>query len=84
MLLTAIYDCDIHDYHAGMDPVARRFMWRVLSGLSAQGGGRVSLVLTTHSMVRAWTGLNCSAHSHFESDCALMQSSLLRFPCSAV
>ena len=36
-----------------MDPVARRFMWRVLSSLSATGGGRVSLVLTTHSMEEA-------------------------------
>ena len=37
----------------GMDPVARRFMWRVLSSLSSGGGGHVSLVLTTHSMEEA-------------------------------
>ena len=36
-----------------MDPVARRFMWRVLSSLSATRGGRTSLILTTHSMEEA-------------------------------
>ncbi len=36
-----------------MDPVARRFMWRVLSSLSATGGGKTSLILTTHSMEEA-------------------------------
>ena len=37
----------------GMDPVARRFMWRVLSSLSATPAGRTSLILTTHSMEEA-------------------------------
>jgi ATP-binding cassette, subfamily A (ABC1), member 3 len=37
----------------GMDPVARRFMWRVLCSLSGAGGGRTSLILTTHSMEEA-------------------------------
>ena len=38
---------------AGMDPVAKRFMWNLiasLSGGSREGGGACTIVLTTHSM----------------------------------
>jgi energy-coupling factor transporter ATP-binding protein EcfA2 len=36
----------------GMDPVARRYMWDVISGLSTRGG-QCSVILTTHSMEEA-------------------------------
>lgn len=36
----------------GMDPVARRFMWQVISRMSTQDG-RCSVILTTHSMEEA-------------------------------
>lgn len=36
----------------GMDPVARRFMWKVISRMSTQDG-RCSIILTTHSMEEA-------------------------------
>lgn len=36
----------------GMDPVARRFMWDVISRVSTRGG-KCSVVLTTHSMEEA-------------------------------
>jgi len=35
-----------------MDPVARRFMWKVISRMSTQDG-RCSIILTTHSMEEA-------------------------------
>jgi ATP-binding cassette subfamily A (ABC1) protein 3 len=34
----------------GMDPVARRFMWQVISRISTQDA-LCSIILTTHSMV---------------------------------
>lgn len=34
-----------------MDPVARRFMWQVISRISTQDA-LCSIILTTHSMVR--------------------------------
>ncbi len=35
-----------------MDPVARRFMWSVISRMSTEDG-RCSIILTTHSMEEA-------------------------------
>jgi len=40
----------------GMDPVARRFMWKFISAsrnIAARGNGRRSVVLTTHAMEEA-------------------------------
>ena len=37
---------------AGMDPEARRFMWKVVSNIS-QRDGKSAVILTTHSMEEA-------------------------------
>ena len=36
----------------GMDPVARRYMWDVISAMTTRDGQDCSVILTTHSMVR--------------------------------